>query len=230
MDDRIEVAELNKHRLFLASPQYGGQCNSIFARSLADLAYAFGRYQILLDTCFFTNESLVTRARNHCVSLFLQSPSDHLLFVDADIGFKAHDAMQLFILQIQNPDYEIIGGAYPRKDIGAGVVVNWDGEVDFGSKSPVEVNGLGTGFMLIHRKVFEKMDVAFPEFRYKTDDAKPPFNGVEVMQYFQAAIDLKSRRYFSEDYWFSARCKEIGIRTWLCPWMKLRHAGTYIFE
>ena len=95
---------------------------------------------------------------------------------------------------------------------------------------PVEVKGIGTGFMMIRREVFQKFDKAFPQYRYLTDDDHAPFNGKEIALYFQAEIDPVSRRYLSEDYWFSRRCQEIGVRTWLCPWMRLRHAGMFIFE
>jgi hypothetical protein len=39
----------------------------------------------------------------------------------------------------------------------------------------------------------------------------------------------RSKRYLSEDYWFCQKAQEAGLRTWLCPWMKLQHVGTYIF-
>ncbi len=200
----------------VASPQYGGQCHSIFARSLADLMYLCGRYKFLIDTCFYLNQSLITRGRNYCADTFLQSEATHLLFIDSDIGFQANDAMELLILSIQNPQYEIIGGPYKKKELDAGYAFNYDVEFNPASKEPVEVTGIGTGFMLIKREVFDK---------------DGPFDGSrEIMQYFQAEIDQESKRYLSEDYWFSKRCKEIGIRTWLCPWMKLRHAGMFIFE
>ncbi len=40
----------------------------------------------------------------------------------------------------------------------------------------------------------------------------------------------KSKRYLSEDYWFSQKAIELGLKTWLCPWMKLSHMGSYVFE
>lgn len=46
----------------------------------------------------------------------------------------------------------------------------------------------------------------------------------------QGRADQRSKRYLSEDYWFSQRCHEIGIRTWLCPWMRLMHMGSYVFS
>jgi len=35
--------------------------------------------------------------------------------------------------------------------------------------------------------------------------------------------------YLSEDYWFTQKCHELGLKTYLCPWMKLQHVGSYIF-
>jgi len=40
----------------------------------------------------------------------------------------------------------------------------------------------------------------------------------------------KSKRYLSEDYWFSQRALELGLKTWVCPWMKLSHTGAMVFE
>jgi hypothetical protein len=42
-------------------------------------------------------------------------------------------------------------------------------------------------------------------------------------------IAESSNRYLSEDYWFCQKAQNIGLRTWLCPWMKLMHVGSYIF-
>jgi len=38
-----------------------------------------------------------------------------------------------------------------------------------------------------------------------------------------------SKRYLSEDYWFCQLVRKIGMKVWLCPWMHLQHAGTYVF-
>lgn len=39
----------------------------------------------------------------------------------------------------------------------------------------------------------------------------------------------KSKRYLSEDYWFSQKCQELNLGTYLCPWMKLQHMGAMVF-
>lgn len=40
----------------------------------------------------------------------------------------------------------------------------------------------------------------------------------------------RSKRYLSEDYWFCQKVQELGLKTWLCPWMKTAHVGSYIFD
>jgi hypothetical protein len=41
--------------------------------------------------------------------------------------------------------------------------------------------------------------------------------------------DSYSYRYLSEDYMFCQRARKIDIKVWLCPWMRLIHAGSYYF-
>ena len=38
-----------------------------------------------------------------------------------------------------------------------------------------------------------------------------------------------SNRYLSEDYMFCYNVQRMGMKIWLCPWMELKHVGTYIF-
>ena len=38
-----------------------------------------------------------------------------------------------------------------------------------------------------------------------------------------------SKRYLSEDYMFCYYAQNIGLKVWLCPWMKLQHVGSYVF-
>lgn len=96
---------------------------------------------------------------------------------------------------------------------------------------PVEVLEIGTGFMMIRKKTFEKFKEAFSQYSYRPDHVRTEhFDGSrEIMMYFQAEIDPVSKRYLSEDYWFTQKCQEIGMKTWLCPWMKLSHTGTMVF-
>jgi hypothetical protein len=38
-----------------------------------------------------------------------------------------------------------------------------------------------------------------------------------------------SKRYLSEDYLFCQDARKIGLKVWFCPWMQLKHVGSYVF-
>jgi glycosyltransferase involved in cell wall biosynthesis len=45
----------------------------------------------------------------------------------------------------------------------------------------------------------------------------------------KAKMDKSTERYLSEDYLFCQNVRKIGMKVYLCPWMHLQHAGTYVF-
>ncbi len=256
MEIKINTDELRKCKLFVATPMYGGQCAGMFARSIADLSALCTHHGIPLQMYFLFNESLITRARNYCCDEFMRSDATHMLFIDSDIGFNPQDVIALLALQIQNEDYDVIGGPYPKKciswekikhavdkgvaDKDPSVLEKFVGDYVFNPKSgtgaipigePAEVLEIGTGFVMIRRKTFEAFNEKFPQYLYKPDHVRTKhFDGSrKIMMYFQAEVDPKSERYLSEDYWFCQKLQEANLRTWLCPWMQLQHVGTYIF-
>lgn len=257
MEIKIEIEQLQKRGLFLATPMYGGQCAGMFARSVADLSAMCANHNIPLQMYFLFNESLITRARNYCCDEFMRSTSEHMMFIDSDIGFNAQDVIALMALQAQNEDeYDIIGGPYPKKTIAwekikhavdkgvadddPNVLENFVGDFVFNPKGgqqsiqlsePVEVLEIGTGFMMVSKKAMTKFSEVYAEYSYKPDHVRTEaFDGSrEIIQYFQAEIDPVSKRYLSEDYWFCQKAQQADLKTWFCPWMKLQHVGSYIF-
>jgi hypothetical protein len=256
MELKISIEELRKNKLFLAVPMYGGQCSGMFAKSLADLTAMCTRYNIPIQFYFLFNESLITRARNYCADEFMRSDATHMMFIDSDIGFSANDVLALMAISMMDEKYHVMCGPYPKKTISwekikqavdkgvadenPNVLENYVGDYVFNPKSntthiklsePVEVSEGGTGFMMIRRDVFEKYNEIFPEQLYKPDHVRTEkFDGSrEIMAYFDCIIDPDTKRYLSEDYMFCYNVQKAGMKVWLCPWMKLKHIGTYIF-
>lgn len=253
---KIPVEQLQKCKLFVATPMYGGQCAGMYARSIADLSAACARYNIPLQIYYLFNESLITRARNYCVDEFMRSGATHLMFIDSDIGFQPNDVLALMGLQTEESDYDVIGGPYPKKciswekiklavdkgvaDKDPNILDRFVGDYVFNPRTtqreipigrPVEVMELGTGFMMIRRRTFEKYNEAYPELSYKPDHVRTEhFDGSrEIHAYFDCIIDPVSKRYLSEDYNFCYHVEKMGMKVWLCPWMQLQHVGSYIF-
>ena len=247
----VPIEEIRKKKLFVATPMYGGQCTGPFTKACLDLNTACIKYGIQVQFFFLFNESLITRARNYLADEFLRSDATHLMFIDSDIDFNPMDVVALLAL-----DKPVIGGPYPKKTIAwekvfdaakLGLAENnpthlaeYSGDYVFNvapgtteikMDEPVEVLEIGTGFMLIEKSVFHKFRDAYPEFSYKPDHNRTTnFDGSrEIHMFFQALIDPESKRYLSEDYMFCQWARKIGIEIYICPWMKLKHAGTYIF-
>lgn len=254
---KIPITDLQKKKLFIATPMYGGQCAGMYARSMADLSAVCAKYDIPLQIYYLFNESLITRARNYCVDEFLRSDATHLMFIDSDIGFNPQDVIALMALQSDESPYDVIGGPYPKKCISwekiklavdkgvadeePAMLERYVGDYVFNPKGgqreipigqPVEVMELGTGFMMIRRKTFDIYKEKFPQLSYKPDHVRSAsFDGSrEIHAYFDCIIDPVSRRYLSEDYMFCYNVDKLGLSVWLCPWMQLQHVGMYTFS
>lgn len=261
MEIKIKVEELRQKKLFVATPMYGGMNHGMYMKSCLDLQNIMMKYQIEIKFSFLFNESLITRARNYLVDEFLRSDCTHLLFIDSDIHFNPKDVIALLGL-----DKDVIGAPYPKKSINwkniahamkkkhenneelepgelADLVGDYVFNVVRGTKQftvtePLEVLEIGTGFMMINREVFKKLEEAFPNLRYKPDHmGQKNFDGSRYIHaYFDTIIDTKdsatgggSDRYLSEDYMFCQLWRKIGGKVYLCPWMRTSHIGTYAF-
>ena len=257
MQIQVNLDELRKNKLFVATPMYGGMNHGLYMKSCLDLQTVMIKYGIEVKFSFLFNESLITRARNYLVDEFLRTDYTHLMFIDSDIHFDPNDIVALMAL-----DKDVIGGPYPKKSI------NWNniaetarrnpdlnprelenlvgeyvfnvvkGTQQFQVSEPLQVMEIGTGHMMIKRHVFDKMAEAFPQIRYKPDHVgQAHFDGSRYIHaYFDTVIDTVdsytgggSDRYLSEDYMFCQMWRKIGGDVWLCPWMKTQHIGTYAF-
>ena len=250
MELTVKVEDLRKHKIFIATPMYGGNCAGLYMKACLDLQAILTHYGIESRFSFLFNESLITRARNYLTDEFLRSGYTHLLFLDSDIHFDPNDIMTLLAL-----DKDIIGGPYPKKAINwknvkaaiqkdpnveAGVLENVAGDyvfnpipgtTQFQVTEPLQVMEIGTGFMMVKREVFDKFKEEYPHLRYKPDhQGQANFDGQRYIHaYFDTVIDPDSHRYLSEDYAFCQMWRAIGGEIWICPWMKTGHLGTYQF-
>jgi hypothetical protein len=259
MEISIKKEDLQKKSIFVATPMYGGMNHGLYMKACLDLQALCMAYGIQIKFSFLFNESLITRARNYLVDEFIhRSDCTHLLFLDSDISFEPNDVIALLAL-----DKDVIGGPYPKKaikwkSVKTAVVKNKDiedgvlekvagdfvfnpvkGTAQFSVSDPLPVLEIGTGFMLVKREVFTKMEESYPMIRYKPDHVgQAHFDGSRYIHaFFDTVIDTKdsitgggSDRYLSEDYMFCQMWRKIGGEIWLCPWMRTAHIGTYHFQ
>lgn len=157
-------------------------------------------------------DSLVTRARNKIVETFLKSDKDYLMFVDSDIEFSRS---QLDKLRSRNK--KLIGGVYLKKKLPYSPVCN----KFLGSEGELNVMGeMGTGFLMIHRDVFNDIRKKYPEHAYKPENDE---SGGDYYDYFR--VGVVDGRYLSEDYYFCWLAREVGHTVYMDPSVLVTHIG-----
>ncbi len=246
-------------KIFIGTPCYGGMITADYFKSCLQLTALAATKKIEIQFGTIGNESLVTRARNTLVQLFMDEKKySHLLFIDADIAFNPEIVFRMLDL-----DKEVVTGVYPRKTIDwrkvkKRILDNNDItipelhaaslEYNLNVKNPekievkngfIEVLDGATGFMLIKRQVFEKMAKAYPDLKFKSDQHlndphDKTFNYHDTSDwnyaFFDTIIDPESKRYLSEDYAFCRLWQKIGGKVYADITSGMTHYGNYAFK
>ena len=251
MSDEIKVKpvepEAKRPSIMIATPMYGGMCAGAYVQGLLETMSKMRELGVNVGWCQLTNESLITRARNELVRVFLEQGHDYLMFIDADICFDGEAIAHLLAV-----DDDVVCGIYPKKE------VNWDSVrkaakagredlQDFGGafvfnmigrehaesdgRGVIEVRHGGTGFMLIKRGVFDHLAPHVP--KYRTSTMRDPETGEyicpEVHEFFATSIDAGGA-LLSEDYHFCELFRKHGGKIYAHPFIKLTHVGTYMYS
>lgn len=148
----------------------------------------------------------IAHNRNKLVDRFLKSKYEWLLFIDSDTL----------------PPFDVLEMTKNGKDICSGVYFQWKenkliplvykkSETDFheeykvfndvSDEELVEVDGFGAGCLLIHKKVFDKVEK--PYFLFEYDE-----NGLVAL---------------GEDFYFAEKAKKAGFKVWVDRKMVCSH-------
>lgn len=232
----------------IATPMYGGVCHGAYLKSMLNLVAGLSKKGYKVNYQDLSNESLITRARNTLTEMFLRTYNDYLLFIDSDQGFDPD-----MVIKMIEENEMLVGAAVPMKGI------NWESVrnaakndkknlSDFTSiynvniskeqkeilkQNPgkkVEVDYIGSGLMLIHRNVFQKLKEHTPSYISDQESVGGISYGETVYDFWRTEIDPESNRLLSEDYNFCKMWKNLGGKIYLAPYVKVVHVGTYWFK
>lgn len=232
----------------IATPMYGGICHGAYMKSVFSLINILNQKGYAVNFSELSNESLITRARNTLTEMFLRTYNDYLLFIDSDQGFDASAVAKMI-----EENVDLIGAAVPMKGI------NWDRvrsaakedkedlskftsiynvniskeQKEILKNNPgkiVEVDYVGSGLMLIHRDVFQKLKETTPSYRSDQHSTGGIEYGETIYDFWRTEIDPSSSRLLSEDYNFCKIWREAGGKIYLAPYVKVVHVGTYWFK
>jgi hypothetical protein len=220
---QVNVDFLKTTKVHICMPCYGGQLTE--STFMSFIKWSNTARQLGIDWTMetMTNESLITRARNTLTAKFLTNPdSTHLMFIDADIGWEPWH-----LLVMLNADKDVIGGLYPMKSLPIKWCVNgFDGAKEDGALQ--EVSKTGTGFLLIKRHVFEKLNKHPHVIPFKNDIGLPVELDAHMKTYFDTGV--RENRYYSEDWAFCENWRDLGGEVWVDKRVLLKHSGTYVFS
>lgn len=221
---QIDIDYLRTTKVHICMPCYGGMLTESCFMSFIKWANLCKQLEIEWTMETMVNESLISRARNTLTAKFLNNPvSTHLMFIDADIGWEPWH-----LLVLLNHRQDVIGGLYPMKSLPVKWCVNGvDGGIE-GADGLQEVSKTGTGFLLIAREVFTKLD-AHPATKPFANDIGLP---VELNPYMKTYFDtaVRENRYYSEDWTFCENWRDLGGKVFVDKRVLLRHTGTYTYD
>ena len=222
---QVDLDYLRTTRVHMCMPCYGGQLTESTFMSYIKWANMARQLGIDWTVETMTNESLISRARNTLTAKFLHTKeSTHLMFIDADIGWEPWH-----LLVMLNAQKDVIGGLYPMKSLPVKWCVNGIPGVEAEPGSDlIEVSKTGTGFMLIKRDVFDKVNGHPAVKPFANDIGLPAELNPYMKTYFDTAV--REGRYYSEDWTFCENWRDLGGQIWVDKRVLLRHTGTYTFD
>lgn len=229
-------------RIYIGCPAYGSLIHVGFACSLMD---SLRLLKCLGDLRFFGGDSLVSRARNNIASFFLNGHEgqddkgakvivkyEWLLFIDTDLIFNPADIQMLYDLATKRGP-GIYAGTYPLKKLRPQIVFNAVPGHRPDADGIVRVSEAGTGFMLIHRSVLEKMKTAYPENDYNSDNGDMGGPNATRHDWFQVGVKRdvggNKPRYLSEDWFFCQKWTDMGGQILMHTRICAHHIGQFTF-
>ena len=211
-------------KLFIGLPAYDFKISVKLAISLAEFCVKAQSHGVNLQMANVSGCSVVSRARNLVVQHFLDSDCDHLLMIDADMTINADDIFRLLAFNQTRAIVAGVGVARKKEKVWFSALdKDEDGNVLMDSMGLVKATRVGTGFIMIHRKVFETLKEQNPDWTYF--DASHDSN---LTTFFDFKMDPKEG-YMGEDFVFCERAIQAGFDVWIDPTIRLGHMGLHEF-
>lgn len=221
IDTRVKVAIGYPH---------GGTVRAEFLNSVVRLnIWEFGyiplndKYKI--DSFSAAGSIYVAKNRNDIVKDFLKSDAEWLFQLDPDEEFKPDLLKRMMDVALSSPEHKIVSGLYisyrrehPEADLILVPVLYNDAEdgkfrnlVDVPKDSLIEVAMAGSGCLLVHREVYEKMLEAHKDDPWPWFSHEPSQDRTEML---------------GEDVVFCIRARKLGYKIWAKTDILLRHYKT----
>lgn len=225
--------------VMIATPFHDGQNCVGYTLGLADTTAFLMGSQIHHEMARVIGSSLIPHARNSLVDMFLKSRCEKIIMIDSDQGFDRRAVAAL----LQSPR-KIVAGITPHKRFPMNF--NFEplpkhnkyfqsltnksmeefkvyAQKEADAQGLIEVNRIGTGFVMMDRRVFEVLAEYVGE--YEPFDDKP---NVKHKEYF--VMGGFNSRYRGEDWYFCEMAKKAGLQVYINANAIVSHQGSFVFQ
>jgi len=211
--------------LFIAIPCYDHKVGVNLAFALAELQHAAISHGISVQLAHMSGCSILPKARNLLVDNFMKSGCDHLMFLDADMGFRPEHILRLMAFN-QEPEHGVIVAAgvtrkVEEKTYAVDIYPDEAGNIVMNDMGLLKVKRAGTGFMMIRRDVLQDMQDQHPEWKIQVKDK----DALTDSMYCFFDFAMRPEGYTGEDYIFCERVYAAGHEVWLDPTIELQHSA-----
>jgi hypothetical protein len=131
------------------------------------------------------------------------------------------DSVKLAV-ESKKSDFQNYGAYFNINSLEDNVVANIE--------EPLEVKYAGSGMMLIHRSVFEKLSGLVGSYHSDSVASGGIDQGEKILEYWKTSIHPESSRLLSEDYNFCEMFRSIGGKIYLDLKSEVKHLGSYLFS
>ncbi len=228
-----------KQGVMLCTPTHDGNCAMDYAVGLMDTGIFLNQNRMHFEIGRVQGSSLIPHARNNLVHMFLESKCQRLLFVDSDQGFNKNHMHSLL-----NSNRRIVAGITPHKRFPMNLnfdplekdahyfpdPANKSNEEFFrfvkekaDQKGEIEVERVGTGFMMIDRSVFELMKPIVDKYAPFDDRSNVALHH----EFFK--MGKLDDRFRGEDWFFCIMAKKLKIPIFINTHVLVSHMGSYNF-
>lgn len=161
--------------------------------------------------------------RNYIAAHFMDRPElTHLCWIDADQGWSPGHVLRLI-----EADKDMIGFAIAKKCQDPEFNVQFKSEVIV-ENGLIEVETLGTGFVMLKRRVFSEMEKRYPEKKIRGllahKNPSPHFFG-----FYENRLDTTGE-LLGIDVAFSRLWRAMGGTIWIDPSLAVDHIGLHNYR
>lgn len=206
---------MDKKKIALGIP-IGSFTDPSFALSLAGLChYRSDKYDLM--AMYHSRGCYITQNRNRVVDFFLErKEADWLLQLDTDISFEANLVDRLCDLADETSSKVVLGWYQNKMEMGIMPLTYMITKMGFTytkpfGDQPFRLDGAGTGCLLVHKEVYEKV---------KRDSTGRIFYFGDTAEEFPGSDEHKP---LGEDLMFCLNCKKAGYDIYTRGTLKVGH-------